>query len=430
MKYNILFVLVLVAILFNACSDNLKVDFIVNGQNLKSIGEAAVDTATMTVFTGDSIIISDVSVPSKSIKSRNWDLDGDGSWDEIFTDKEYLKKVFDTEGVFELKYCVNGEKKCVTKLLKVVAGELNQLDFAPIITFNSPSDYVTDSKSKYVGIEVKTENVFSENELALLVGGKSQSFDFNAETGVLTQKVRLSKGENKIEVQATSSEGMISNYVVVNYGSGGGSKTVSIPPPPPREKQIQTQPKPRQQQTTTASVYNPPVVSTTTNVRPPPRPVAPTPTTPTSTASSSDDDMSNLGAGGLSLSSYKSSCKFDLTNTYSFSITPKRTVELLSFIVYSDECGGIEIALNGEKIKESLVQGKNQVSLIDLGANLKKGKNYTISCKTIAGFGNCEDGNEPKLKDAASCGAIASSKSEFDADYKGKSIIYDLKYLY
>lgn len=147
-----------------------------------------------------------------------------------------------------------------------------------------------------------------------------------------------------------------------------------------------------------------------------------------------EEELANLGVAGLEISKYDLNCSTPTVEDYTFSITPNQTVELLSFTIFSDICGGLEVEMKSsegsDKTTVILVKGRNQISLLDLQARLKPGIRYSFSCKTIASFGTCNAKQTPKILNATSCANQPIAKPEFKMDYQGKSIIYDLKYFY
>lgn len=134
---------------------------------------------------------------------------------------------------------------------------------------------------------------------------------------------------------------------------------------------------------------------------------------------------------GSAAAAYSTDCLSPSTGNYSFSITPRQDIELISFKVGSNECGGLNVTLSSTKgtrsTKSALIAGQSQISLD--GFYLEAGRTYTISCSTMTGYGACGAIEQPVLQDSSSCASPRSS-SHFTADYRGKSIIHELRYLY
>jgi len=141
------------------------------------------------------------------------------------------------------------------------------------------------------------------------------------------------------------------------------------------------------------------------------------------------------GNSGVKIKTFDAGCADGLGKGYSFYITPEKYIELSEFTVYSNNCGGLEIELESTEGKYTMTSalnpGKNQILLYDLYPELSANIRYKVSLKTVAGYGNCSSSDQPKLLDTSPCGGFTSyNGNRIKTEFKGKQVIFNLKYLY
>jgi len=215
--------IILILYLFTSCSGDVNVNFKLNGEDIEaSLNEPFEESKFLEIFTNDSILLTDHSIPLNKVKSRQWDVNGDGLFDKEYEDKEHFPIAFANEGIYSVKFCINESENCVRKWLKVNSGSLVEDEFAPKLTFLSPSSSIIETEQSSFPVEVKTANIFSKEELLLLVNGRKKSFDFDADMEMLSKKIMLREGKNKIEIiaQIDGIDSDITEEVEINYNKG------------------------------------------------------------------------------------------------------------------------------------------------------------------------------------------------------------------
>jgi len=113
-------------------------------------------------------------------------------------------------------------------------------------------------------------------------------------------------------------------------------------------------------------------------------------------------------------------------------LQPKSDTDLLSFVVYTNNCGGMNMSISGPAVSESaklpLVKGKNLISLEGLDVRLRGGGTYILSCTGVAGCGSSQP---PKFEHIGKCAEVASANHpNLFMDQKKEAHVYDLKFLF
>jgi len=483
----------IVCLLCLGCGKDVdQVEFTLNSRTIES-SDVEPDTSKMiNVFPGDTIYLRDASQPAKSVKKRAWYVDGELM--ENANNSKFFPIAIEESGIYKVTLAVNGQLPGVTKWINVEDANFFD-DTNPTVTFQQPYDgQEFEGDERRVTIEAYVDNVFEKEELSLQVNGKDQKFTFDADNKLISARVRLSRGSNDILVAAETIEGSDSKNIAVSYSKGKSSYTPPPSPPPvtasaaPRNDPPPPPP-PRPSPAAAAPIVK--INSPTNNAKS--GNARQELMIKTKNLSGREDlsifvngtqvqnhkystkrsawiaeanlqggknviearvrngggsasdkvvveydapaaDLGELGTAGFDISKRVANCVAFSDSEYKFTITPKQDIELLSFYVATNVCGGIQITLDSgndiTKMRSTLVKGKNQIPLTDLYARLEPGTTYTLTVGTLTGYGRCEAEQKPKLEDATGCSVSPASQAHFNVDYKGKSIIYDLKYLY
>jgi len=497
--------LLLSFILITACAKP-EPNFDLNGADPEPSSSEPADykdsTMVKVVFANSKIILSDISERLEKVKKRYWDTNDDDEWDEEFQDQDFIEVSFEGEGFHKIVFCANDPENCTTKWVYVRPALIDEDDQRPQFFISERNIQI--EKRSYE-LSISTENIFSEEEVRVLIGGEERPFEFNPETQEITIPIKyIGRGrETLVEIEANTPEGIASESISItrikiedeednqkdSKRKKGGVKKENedkTDQEEKREEKIEPQKKvappmpaptvqiidPKDNIKTQAGTYE--LKVRTRNL---PGKMALTikqngkgvtdfkfvPNERAWVAMLSLDDgkntievigrnssgegrdkvaieyyveeeLENNGTAGLEGSKYELACLQPASEQYTFTVSPNQAVELFSFTLASDICGGLEVTMSStegsKKAKLALTKGKNQISLQDLRARLKPGIKYTFSCSTIAGFGTCSAEKTPQMLDASDCGNQPLTKPELDVDYQGKSIIYDLKYFH
>lgn len=120
---NVIFITLM--LLYSCKSDkNIKaveVNFLINGQDIVKAESFAgtpiiENNQAIEVTVGEEVNFTDLSNPADEVLSASWDVDNDGVPES--TQKEY-RHVFALKGTYEVKYCINDGKTCVSKYVIV-----------------------------------------------------------------------------------------------------------------------------------------------------------------------------------------------------------------------------------------------------------------------------------------------------------------------
>jgi len=214
MKNNTLQWISLVLISFSlllGCAKEVEVNYLLNGHDWPSSAfkPGPADTSMiLSLYAGDTIIITDVSTPAKNISSRDWDIDGDGVWDDKFKNKDDFYTIFNQIGLQKTSLCINGKEQCILKWINVKEEIVfDTFSRSPTLTFIQPGKPNTKNETGYLTIKVKTQNVYAKEELQLKVGQQLRAFSFNEAEGLLTARnLELAVGENTIAVETITEE--------------------------------------------------------------------------------------------------------------------------------------------------------------------------------------------------------------------------------
>ena len=147
-------------------------------------------------------------------------------------------------------------------------------------------------------------------------------------------------------------------------------------------------------------------------------------------------ELPNNARAGLNASTKASDCNTFSPAAFSISIRPSQDVELQSFIVFAEGCGGLKLTLSGggqsQTVTKALVKGQSKISLSDVEFRMKAGTNYTLSGTSISNFGGCSGQSAPKLLSAGGCEGITrqSGSSRLNLDQGSAEVVFDINYRY
>jgi hypothetical protein len=171
-----------------------------------------------------------------------------------------------------------------------------------------------------------------------------------------------------------------------------------------------------------------PVITT-----PPPDPTPPPPPRPPSPPPFANK-LDKVGAP-LKESSSTSSCAKTAGNSFTATLRANRAIELGSFFVYADQCGGIEVSLSGKGVstsfKTALVQGYSQIALdAHIQQRLTPGT-YTLKCTAFNNYAGCTASENPRFLDVKPCANVKPlTSSALRLDQQGKLIVHEFKFIY
>jgi len=185
---------------------------------------------------------------------------------------------------------------------------------------------------------------------------------------------------------------------------------------------------------------------------PPPEPIlvgspAPVPQAPSSAPRSMEeasDDAKSIdfafqkqGRAGIPLSKYATAqgCLGRSKSSFTVGLYPKANMDLVSFVVYANDCGGMSLTITGvemaETAKIALTKGKNLIVLEDYDIRLRGGAKYTMTCTGIGSYGGCSSTKPPMFEDISKCTNLASNNHpSLVLDQKTAPFIFDFKFLF
>lgn len=128
----ILIVIFITLMLLYSCKSDknikaVEVNFLINGQDIVKAESFAgtpiiENNQAIEVTVGEEVNFADLSNPADEVLSASWDVDNDGVPES--TQKEY-RHVFALNGTYEVKYCINQGKTCVSKYVIVKKNDYN-----------------------------------------------------------------------------------------------------------------------------------------------------------------------------------------------------------------------------------------------------------------------------------------------------------------
>lgn len=482
-----LFVIVGLYVLATGCRSEGKADFVMNERSFPSVDGMSWDkidsTSIYTIYEGDSIVFKDVSVPEKEDRPRFWNLDGYPGWEE--RDSKLVVYPYGSVNRFTVVLCIGDTLNCTEKAVVVkeaigtpppvivdtpkppkspqpteppkpssprvkfilpnvystnsptdhftihanvwnaqksdmylevngeeyksftlkgnkftssvplkpgknlvklkVSNSVGSIDEerefvyspnakpAPMLGFVQPSGNGTTVNSDKFDIVVSTANIDRKDQLTLTVGGQAiKNFSFSPSASELTATVTLAAGNNTIRVAANTSDGKTSQEATINYVKKAVNTGFSK-----------------------SGVVGVPVLNYPAG-----------------------DDCVDRSKGG-----------------FSATLSPNSDMELTSFKIFTDVCGGVKVELTGPNLKShfqtAINAGKTQISLADIDARLEAGNKYTLTLTPIAGYGTCSSSQTPSFNDVQSCSGVNSNTSPaLKLDQKGKLVLFDLKFSY
>ena len=469
-------ILGLIALLLSIGCENVNVNFTMNNQNLPAnesvLTEAGDSILMLEYIVGDTILLVDDSRPLDKVKSRIWDVNGDGLIDKEYNNKDFFPIVFSEadKGLQKIRLCVNGSENCVTKWIFVKEDPFPETSVSRL-TFLSSTTFSTETKQSTYNLRIQTEDVFAASELTLTINGNESSFDFDEETAIISKELQLKTGRNDIEITAadyglgTETEAIEIIYKKDNnspsqmvYGSpliAPTSAMVKIIKPKSGYKtqiaseEIRVQSKGLSKkgdlrvqlngQNLRKMRFNKSneewVIPVTWGRGENELIVTGRNSKGESTARTSVNYLGTKrkfngtsSTAGTSFKTINRRCLKYSVKYFNVSISPKKNIELTGFTVISSVCGGLEISLlGGEKVIVALKKGENKVTIPSYGMILNANTRNTLKFRPIAGY-NCNSSLVPKLADASQCNPESVSNPHFSINQGGKTVIFDFKY--
>lgn len=147
------------------------------------------------------------------------------------------------------------------------------------------------------------------------------------------------------------------------------------------------------------------------------------------------DVFPKQGRAGVPVSKHdvSKSCIDASKSTFTATLKAASDVDLVSFVVYATDCGGMDLKITGPDLKESaryaVSKGKNQIPLDDLDLRLTEGVTYTLTCTGVAGYGNCSSTAVPRFENTGKCGNVSSENHpNLVLNQKSTPHIFELKF--
>ncbi|MEP7321554.1 MAG: hypothetical protein ABI761_06530 [Saprospiraceae bacterium] len=418
--FRIVLALPFFILFLTSCQKEFEPDFTMNGSEYANFAVPpsdydAVRDSVLTINLGDTVTFLTTEI--KGIKTWQWSVNNNA----VSAPKSgFISPFSKKSGFHAIRLCVNNkDDQCITKYIyvKEVRPEIESvLPPSPEITITNPPRSPENVKSSNVKVQGTVSNLLDAVHLTVLLNKTiPQTLEsYNNETGEFEVHVTpLENGMNTISIIASNARDTVTHDLIIKAKTGrkdptiggGGDPVISIHKKPKEE-------------------IKPPVVEdrTPTPVTTKPLPVL--------------KNLVNTGIAGMNLDKYDKNCGTLQVYDFTTTITPTRDVELLSFVVISDVCGGLTLTITGdgrtEKISRGLTAGQSGQSVISLGdldLRLKAGKTYTLKGSTLKDFAGCSNPNRPKLLNATSCGS-PRAPAEVKMNYSGNKVLFDIKYLF
>lgn len=161
---------------------------------------------------------------------------------------------------------------------------------------------------------------------------------------------------------------------------------------------------------------------------------APPPPRPKRTAKPPKPFEGKPSKAGLALSSYDTACARLSGSRFTATLRVKRELELGSFMVFTNQCGGMEISFSGKGIKErfkvGLVPGATQVAL---GANLPRLKpgTYQLEGRAFSQYAGCTAADAPQFMSVEACPSLRPiTVAAMELTQQKPTVLHELKFTY
>lgn len=462
-----------------------------NEREYPDVGNTAVNqidsNSFYEIYAGDTVVFKDDSEPQKDDRRRYWELDGkkETEWEAL--NDRLTTYVYEETGTVKVVFCVDDEKNCAAKMILVK----ERPEFVekyipppppppdkktpkepvvrkPELKFILPNVYSTNSPNEEFTIRVSVRNISNKDDVTLIVNGQDYK-KFNLSKGQLTSKIPLKEGRNLVKLTAEGAGETVSQEKEFMY-SPGISATPSVGFIQPSTSTTTSNDKydivvatsnvaKKEQLTLTvggktikdfsfsanagelsASVplslgSNTIRISANTSAGKVSQETFITytkPAAPQKTAA-----LNRSGSVGPPTSGYPASneCTDRVRGAFSATLSPVSDVDLTSFKVYTDICGGLKVELSGPNLKShfqtAINAGRSQISMADIDAQLSAGNKYTLTLTPIAGYGTCASSQTPSFYDVKNCADLSSATSSaLKLDQKGRLLLFDLKFSY
>ncbi|WP_282773830.1 hypothetical protein [Phaeodactylibacter xiamenensis] len=140
------------------------------------------------------------------------------------------------------------------------------------------------------------------------------------------------------------------------------------------------------------------------------------------------------GKAGLSLSSYDPACARLSGSRFTATLKVKRELELGSFMVFTNQCGGMEVSFSGKDINErfrvGLVPGATQIAL---GANIPRLKagTYQLEGRAFSQYAGCTAADAPQFMSVEACPSLRPiTAAAMELTHQKTTVLHELKFTY
>lgn len=382
------------ALLFVGCQREIELEFRMNEVDYPSFTRLLtkeeydlVKDSVLIMKVGDTlrVRVSESTLNVQGIKSCEWIINGDPYTSNLKGCNAIVKRI----GFNSIRLCINGnQENCITKYVYVEdPSSLDKLPPLPVITITKPS-----SKSVKVYAEsmkvLGTVSSISNQEQIMAVLNKNVELHvekFDSTTGSFEILVfPMQKGTNKITLTAVNAADTVSEEIILTYVKGST------------------------------------MVSNGSKKK----------------GGGASIELANYAVSGFKAATYNSSCTSYGPTSFTLSFSPGQDIELQSFMVFSETCGGLRLTFSGGgqelTVTKALVKGKSKISLGDLEVRLKGGINYMLTGRTIGNFGGCPENTPPRMLSASACGSIKkhSPSTRLTVDQGAADVAFDIYYRY
>jgi len=115
-------------------------------------------------------------------------------------------------------------------------------------------------------------------------------------------------------------------------------------------------------------------------------------------------------------------------------LLPNKRVELQSFKVYTNICGGLKVTLEGDgdsqSFRATLNDGGSNISFTPIDAELQANLSYTLIVEPLGNYRGCDASDPPRLEKITDCNFRSNNHAALKIDQNSNPIIHDLKIKY
>ena len=120
---------------------------------------------------------------------------------------------------------------------------------------------------------------------------------------------------------------------------------------------------------------------------------------------------------------------------FTITLLPNNDMELQSFKLYTNTCGGVKVTLEGDgetqSFKAALNAGRSTITFTPIDASLLANLSYTLTLEPLQGYhSSCSASAAPRLEKVTECDFTYSDHPSISVDQSQNPILYDLKIKY